>query len=230
MTGVVAVVAARDEAERIAATVAALLDIPGVDRVVVADDGSRDDTAARAAGAGAAVTRRSRPRGKGAALEAGIDLALAGGPARVVLLADGDLGASARTLEALLPPVLSGSADLCIATFPAGAGGGGFGLVKRAARRAIAGLSAYSPVEPLSGQRAISTDVLREMRPLAHGFGVEAAMTVDAVRAGLRVVEVPCDLAHRRTGRTPAGFLHRGRQALHIGRALLPRAVARRRR
>ncbi len=37
-------------------------------------------------------------------------------------------------------------------------------------------------------------------------------MTIDAVRAGHRVVEVDLDLAHRATGRTPAGFLHRARQ------------------
>ena len=36
--------------------------------------------------------------------------------------------------------------------------------------------------------------------------------TVDAIRAGHRVGEVELDLAHRATGRTLAGFLHRGRQ------------------
>ena len=37
-------------------------------------------------------------------------------------------------------------------------------------------------------------------------------MTVDAVRAGLRVVEVEVDLEHRATGRTLGGFVHRFRQ------------------
>lgn len=229
MTDVVAVVAARDEAERIEGTVRALLGIPGVARVVVADDGSRDDTAALASAAGAAVTRRPRPLGKGSALEAGIEMALATGRPRALLLADADLGPTAASLAPLLGPVLDGTADLAIATFPAGAGGGGFGMVKRSARWAIARLSGYRAAEPLSGQRAISVGALREVRPIARGFGAEAAMTVDAARAGLRIVELPCVLSHRRTGRTAAGFLHRGRQALHIAVALVPRAVPRRR-
>jgi hypothetical protein len=39
-------------------------------------------------------------------------------------------------------------------------------------------------------------------------------MTIDAVEAGIPVVEVPLALAHRPTGRDAAGFLHRGRQLL----------------
>jgi hypothetical protein len=41
---------------------------------------------------------------------------------------------------------------------------------------------------------------------------MEMGMTVDAVRAGLRVSEVELELSHRATGRTLAGFLHRGAQ------------------
>jgi hypothetical protein len=41
---------------------------------------------------------------------------------------------------------------------------------------------------------------------------MEIGMTIDAVRAGHRVVEVDLDLSHRATGRTPAGFAHRARQ------------------
>jgi hypothetical protein len=41
---------------------------------------------------------------------------------------------------------------------------------------------------------------------------MEIGMTVDAVRAGYRVEEVELDRAQRATGRTRAGFAHRGRQ------------------
>jgi hypothetical protein len=41
---------------------------------------------------------------------------------------------------------------------------------------------------------------------------METAMTIDAVRAGFRVAEVELPLAHRATGKTWRGFLHRGRQ------------------
>ena len=61
------------------------------------------------------------------------------------------------------------------------------------------------------------------MLPFAQGFGMEIGMTIDAVRAGCRVAEVELDLAHRATGRTPAGFVHRGRQLLDFVRVYLAR-------
>jgi hypothetical protein len=48
--------------------------------------------------------------------------------------------------------------------------------------------------------------------PFAPGYGMEIGMTVDAVRAGHRVAEIDLPLEHRATGRTLAGFRHRGRQ------------------
>ncbi|MFL5768141.1 MAG: hypothetical protein ACJ758_09915 [Actinomycetota bacterium] len=54
-------------------------------------------------------------------------------------------------------------------------------------------------------------------------------MTIDASRAGLRIVEIPVDLRHRPTGRDVHGFLHRGRQGLDISLAVLPRILRRRR-
>jgi glucosyl-3-phosphoglycerate synthase len=50
-------------------------------------------------------------------------------------------------------------------------------------------------------------------------------MTVDAVRAGFRVVEVRVAMEHEPTGRDVAGFVHRARQGLAVVRAALPRAL-----
>lgn len=221
MKRVTALVAARDEGSRIGATVAALRELDGVSGVAVVDDGSRDATASRALEAGAAVFRLERSRGKGRALEG----ALRRLPETDVwLFADGDLGGSAEALADVLEPVVSGAADLAVAVFPPGAGGG-FGLVKRASARAIGLLGRLDVREPLSGQRAITAEALAAVRPLAGGFGVETAMTIDAARAGLRVVEVPTALTHRPTYRDVAGFAHRGRQGWDIARAVVPRAV-----
>jgi glycosyltransferase involved in cell wall biosynthesis len=217
---VVALVAARDEAELIGMTVQALRMIDGVSEVVVVDDGSRDTTSARAIEAGAAVFRRERALGKGDAIDRALQRAIAD----VWLLADGDLGSSASALGAVLDPVLEGDADLAIAAFPPVREGGGFGLVKRTARWAIRRLCGFDAAEPLSGQRAITATAIDAVRPLAHGFGVETAMTIDAVRAGLRVVEVRAELSHRPSFRNVRGFVHRGRQAWDVVRAVLPRA------
>ncbi len=218
---VVALVTARNEGDRVGATVAALRAIPSVTGVVVVDDGSRDATASAALAAGATVLRGRWPAGKGRALEGALEHL----PwPDVWMLADGDLAGSARALEGLLEPVLAGRADLCIATFPPGQRGG-FGLVKRFAARAIRALSGFEASEPLSGQRVVRGSALATCRPMARGFGVETAMTIDAVRAGLRVVEVGLPLTHRPTGRDLRGFTHRGRQGLDIVLALMPRAL-----
>lgn len=213
-----ALVAARDEQGRIGSCVAALRSV--VREVVVVDDASTDATRAEATEAGATVLRVGRRLGKGAALEGALRRV---GPADVWLLADGDLGETAEGLSALVDLVRAGEADLAIAAFPP-ARAGGFGLVKRAAAHVIRVQAGFEVSEPLSGQRALTAEAMDRVRPLAHGFGVETAMTIDAVRAGLRVVEVPIDgLDHRPTLRDPAGFLHRARQGWDIARAIGPR-------
>lgn len=215
---VVALVAARDEAGRIGRCVSALR--PFVERVVVVDDGSSDATASDATATGATVLRTGRRTGKGGALEGAL---LRLEPADVWLFADGDLGASAAGLLRLLEIVTSGEADVAIAVLPAQRAGG-FGLVKRVAAHLIRGQTGFRASEPLSGQRALTADALAAVRPLAGGFGVETAMTIDAIRAGLRVVEVPIEgLEHRPTYRTVRGFAHRGRQGWDIVRAVVPR-------
>ena len=52
-------------------------------------------------------------------------------------------------------------------------------------------------------------------------------MTVDAARAGFVIEEVQLDLAHRATGRTWRGFVHRGRQLARLRRGLPQPALSR---
>ena len=192
-------VAARDEEHAIAATVAALKErFPGSE-LVVADDGSRDGTAAEAERAGARVVRLAR-RGKGQALS----LAEQEAPAGDLLLADADLAGD-------LTPLVEADGHLVVAVF-AERLGGGFGIAKRAARELIRICAGFSAREPLSGQRHLSPEARKECFPLAAGFGCEVRMTVDAARAGLHVSEVELPLTHRETGRNFPGFAHRGRQ------------------
>ena len=224
-TRIVALVPARDEEDRVGDTVRALAGIDGVAEVVVVDDGSADATAAVALRAGATVLRIPGHAGKGAALEGALRRLPA---ADVWLLADADLGASAADLDIVLAAVLDGGADLAVAVFPP-LPGGGFGMVQQAAARAIRTLTDIRVEEPLSGQRAIRAACLAACRPLAAGFGVETAMTIDAARAGCRVVEIPVvGLMHRPTGRSFRGFGHRGRQGIDIARAVAARTLRRR--
>lgn len=216
---------AHEEAERIALTVAAAREIPGVTRVVVVDDGSRDDTADRADGAGAKVVRLVFNVGKGAALEAGASRV---SDADVVVLLDGDLAQSAGQAAALLAPVLDGEADMSIAAFPRPQAKAGFGLVKGLARFGIAQMgNGWVANAPLSGQRAMTAACFEAVRPFASGYGVEVALTVRALRQGFRLVEVPTTMGHAATGRNLAGFVHRGRQFVHVLIALTKLAFER---
>jgi glycosyltransferase involved in cell wall biosynthesis len=228
---ILAIVTARNEGERIGATLGALaLAFPGAE-VWVADDGSTDQTAAIAAGAGAHVVRGGRPVGKGGAATAAARDAL--GHARatpagrdgssIFVFCDGDLGASARSLDRLAAAIGAGGADIAVAVFATRVGGG-IGLVVRLARRVIRRRCGLDVRAPISGQRALSQAALADVLPFAPGYGMEVGMTIDAVRAGLRVTEIELDLTHRATGRTPAGFAHRARQLLDILRAQALRA------
>lgn len=216
---IVAVIPAFNEAERIGTTVAAILGVPGVTSIIVVDDGSDDSTADVARGAGATVVRLGMNRGKGGALEAGF--AEAGDP-DIALLLDADLGVTASQAELLLGPVRSGEADMTIARFPRPVGKAGFGLVKGLARWGIRRFGGPLDAQaPLSGQRALNRRALALCRPFESGFGVEVALTIRALRGGLRVTEVETGMTHAATGRDLAGFAHRGRQFLHVTRTLV---------
>jgi glycosyltransferase involved in cell wall biosynthesis len=220
------VVAARNEADRVAGTIGALRSaFPGAS-IWVADDASTDGTAEAAMAAGARVVSRGRPHGKGANVTAAAEAALGDGiPPQLVLLCDGDLGSSAARLAALVAAVEAGECDLAIAAF-AQRVGGGFGLALGFARWAIRRLCGFEAQAPISGQRAMRVEALRAMLPFARGYGMELGMTVDAVRAGCRVGEYELDLTHRATGRDLAGFVHRARQLFDFARAYLSRRRA----
>jgi hypothetical protein len=107
------------------------------------------------------------------------------------------------------------------ATGPAAASALGF------ARWAIRRLCGFEAAAPISGQRAMKREVLCATLPFARGYGMEIGMTVDAVRGGYRVGERELDLSHRTTGRSIAGFAHRGRQLFDFARTYLSRRRSR---
>jgi hypothetical protein len=235
---VAAIIPAKDEGARIAATVRAVRSIPAVDLVVVVDDGSGDATAELAREAGASVVRHARNRGKAAAMTTGagyvarqesVEGRLGGSDGRRPLLfVDGDLEDSAANVAVLLPPVVDGRADMTIATLPPQrTAGGGHGFVVRLARKGIEELTGFTAVQPLSGMRCMSRAAFDAASPLARGWGVEVGLTVDVLLAGLTVEEVPCELHHRVSGADWRGRLHRARQYRDVAIALARRRLRR---
>src|SRR5437764_1080556 len=78
----------------------------------------------------------------------------------------------------------------------------------------------WRPTAPLSGQRCITRETFDSVRPLARGFGVETGLTIDVLRGGGRVVEVPVALGHRVTGTSWRDQRHRARQYRDVWLAL----------
>ncbi|RCV50958.1 glycosyltransferase family 2 protein [Marinitenerispora sediminis] len=233
---VAVVIAAKDESDRIAATVRAARTLPGVDLVLVVDDGSTDGTAAVAADAGARVLRHSRNRGKGAAMETGAEgvrlieahETAAGSAAdpRHLLFLDADLADTAAQAAPLVAPVRDGEADMTIALFPATRMRlGGHGFVVRLAREGIRRATGWEAEQPLNGQRCLTRAAFEAARPLAPGFGVETGLTIDLLHRGFRLREVEVPLEHRATGTDLRAQLHRARQFADVGRALAAREL-----
>jgi glycosyltransferase involved in cell wall biosynthesis len=217
------IVAARNEADRIGKTLAALRGALPEAALWVADDASSDGTAEAAMAVGARVVSHGPPHGKGANVGAAAAAALSDEPApALVLLCDGDLGASAAELAPLVDSVERDECDLAVAAFSRRVGGG-FGLALGFARWAIRRRCGLETSAPISGQRAMRVEVLRAALPFAHGYGMEVGMTIDAVRAGYRLREYELDLAHRATGRSLAGFTHRARQLADFARVYVAR-------
>jgi glycosyltransferase involved in cell wall biosynthesis len=228
------VIPAKNESDRIQATVAGASGLAGVDLVVVVDDGSTDDTAALAGDAGATVVRHSRSRGKAAAMEAGAEAvrlveatATPGtvGQARYLLFLDGDLGATAAEAGPLIEPVRASAADMTIAVFTDRVRQGGHGFVVGLSGAGIERATGWRPAQPLNGQRCLTRAAFELARPLAAGFGVETALTIDLLKRGMRVTEVEVPLAHRATGNDWHAQVHRARQFADVARALTVRAI-----
>lgn len=208
------VIAAYNEAGRIADTVRAARALPAVDEVIVVDDGSTDGTSTAAEAAGARVVTLGKNRGKALAVAHGVREARGD----VVLLLDADLGGSAADAAGLLAPVVAGEADMAIATFPKTSHRGGFGWAVGLARWGIRRLGGRKMEAPLSGQRAARREVLAG--DLGRRWELEVGMTVGALRRGFRVVEVPTGMTHRLTGRSFRDVTHRAGQLIGVAKAL----------
>lgn len=236
------VIPARDAADAIQATVTAARAIPGVDIVIVTDDGSSDETASIAAAAGAIIATHQRGRGRAAAIESAVN-ALGVLEQRdkrpecgTILVLDADLGASAAHARQLVGPVAAERADLAIAvsgqrSAESGADGvGGSGaadLVETTAARGIHELAGWLPRAPLATNRCLTRRAFELASPLAAGDGADVGMTIDLLRAGLRVLEIEVELDHGDDSSGLAARLDRALVLKDVTRALAARGLIR---
>lgn len=167
------VIPAYNEAETVAAVVRVALEL--TPQVVVASDGSDDNTAAVARAAGAQVVELTENGGKGAALRAALNAA----DAEYIVMLDADLtGLTLDHLMRMLCPVLGGELDMSIGVFE----GGGFVT------------DWGNKLTPhLSGQRVCRRDLLLAVPHLGEERWPEPAITAHLKSTGARwdYVELP---------------------------------------
>ncbi|HXU29548.1 MAG TPA: glycosyltransferase family 2 protein [Thermoanaerobaculia bacterium] len=173
---------------------------PPVRRVVVADNGSADATGRVAAQGGAVVVPAER-RGYGSACLAGLAWLRENDPPDVVVFIDADYSDHPEELPQVIAPILAGSADVVIGSRVLGRRERGALLPQARAGNLVACLlirllygHRYTDLGPF---RAARWDALERVGMSDPNFGWTAELQVKALRAGLRVVEVPVSYRKR---------------------------------
>lgn len=212
---VAVIVPSYNEEEKIQATIKSLNTALPQAEIIVVDDGSRDSTGSLAVANGATVISHKFNLGKAEAVATGLGSCRA----EVIALVDGDMGASAGEILPLVEAVSQGKCEMAIGRFRISQGGG-LGLVRNLATWGIFILTGKKLRAPLSGQRAVTRDLLHNCLPAKGGFGLETELTLNALQKGYRVEEYLTGFVHRGTGWSFQGVRHRGRQFFHVTGAL----------
>lgn len=212
MKTVTIVIPAYNEEARLGDTLEAVKSLDGIRKILVVNDGSTDKTAEVADKYDIELVDLGDNVGKGGAMNSAIPYI----DTDIIVFLDADLGSSASEATKIIKPLLENRADLVIAAFPPPTRKGGFGLVKKTAAKAIKQAGEMEVTAPLSGQRAMTKEVLKVVTPFSEAYGVELAMTIKALKHGFKVIEVPTLMKHNETGRDLAGFKHRGKQFMDV--------------
>lgn len=206
------VIPARDEAATIGQVVArARAAVPQAE-VIVVDDGSLDDTGARAREAGAIVVRHPSARGNGASIKAGARRA----QGDVVVFLDGDGQHDPADIPRLLEQIDAGH-DLVVAARDASSQANAWRLAANGLYNALASWIVGARVLDLtSGFRAARTAPFRDFIDLyPNGFSCPTTSTMAFFRAGYSVAYVPVRAAPR-TGSSHIRLLRDGSRFLVI--------------
>jgi glycosyltransferase involved in cell wall biosynthesis len=167
------------------------------------DDGSHDRTAAVAAAHGAVVVRHERNRGLGAALRTGI-LHARKLDARAAVYLDADCEYDPTEASLLLAPVERGEADYVLGSRFRGHAQG-MTVSRRCANRAfsilLSLLCGHWISDGQTGFRAFSRRAL-DVAEIVHDYNYAQVLTLDLLRKGMRLREVPISYRRRRQGRS----------------------------
>jgi hypothetical protein len=171
-----------------------------VDKVVVIDDGSTDDTATIAERLGAQVVRHDRNLGYGAAIRSCFSIARDLNPDALVIL-DADGQHDADDIPKLLAPIQTGKADIVVGSRFAGAEISEIPSYRRAGLRltneATNRVAKQKVSDTQSGFRAYSRRAIQRIRLHEQGMGITSEIQIRGSDAGLTIVEVPVGIAYQ---------------------------------
>jgi len=187
------VIPAFNEAVSIGGVVHDLSAAAGWQEILVVDDGSTDETGARAAEAGARVIRHPYNKGNGAAVKTGIRHATG----VFILITDAD--GQHRPSDAARLVAQLGNYDLVVG---ARSGQSQATLARRLGNATLNGIASYLTEQPIpdltSGFRAARRECLLEfIHLLPNGFSTPTTTTLAFMRAGYSVRFEPIDAARR---------------------------------
>lgn len=208
----ICVIAVYNEEEFIEDTINSIKKIKEIDNIVIVNDGSTDNTLNVIKSLDIDFISYEKNMGKGYALKRAItELNY-----DYMIMLDGDLGKTSSEVSKIIKPVLLNKCDFTIAKFPEARTmtnkKGGLGLVKGLAKNGIKFFTGKDVSSSLSGQRVYKKEVLDNIEYIPNNYGVEVAMTVQALNSGFTLKEVPVIMGHRYTSRDLSGFIHRGKQ------------------
>lgn len=218
---VLVVVPVYNEADKIKDTIEGLKKIDLIDEIVIVNDGSTDNTAKVIEKLGVSIITMVKNQGKGYAIKKAIEEK----DYDYIAFVDGDLGFTSTEVEKLIKPVILDEVDFTIAKFPKRSdttkSKGGFGFVKRLAKKGVYFYTKKKIDTSLSGQRVYKKKVIESIKYIPNDYGIEVAMTIQALNAGYTFKEVPVNMTHRYSERSLKGFKHRGKQFFHVLKTLI---------
>lgn len=162
-----------------------------VDKVIVVDDGSTDNTVEISKLAGADVISHITNRGKGAALKTGFNAAK---ESEIIITLDSDGQHNPDEIPKLIAPIVNGEADIVNGSRYIEGNIKDTPIYRRVGQTVLDKAtnlgSGLDITDSQSGFRAFARHTIPAFRFSCINFGIESEMLTDASNAGLRIKEV----------------------------------------